>query len=964
MGTPNANVSRENFDASKGYSEVTLQQGVPIPDADWNELQRVISWNTSRSRDVAMAFDTSQVTVAAGLYDLVQLVDLSKTWPADAPTVADTLVSWFPGSMRPWIAAGDSKANDFNIQWGPAWIQGLFIDDTDQRGPTALYSDTSHIITAGTLTGRSGTTVTDNSKIFNGFTAGSLHLVALSGGVGNGQDARCEIVFTSGAENGNTYSINATPGSDQLTILGVWGAGGPAIGDTYYIKPNDIIFGLGVTYNVWLCVMVEDIDTEEDPDVQDPIMSIECMHKLKTRYWMRVLRDGITMPTAGSRPDYGDAAPQIHKNRVYWEKVAVIVPTVAATLSGPAEISYSTPGHYEIASFVNSYQLMTDFTEIGGDKQRLRMQMDLGALTTGHRFLFEGIDEDSAGQMSYILDLQTPDTPTGYAGLRIGGPSTPAAIWNDGVENLGFLALHILDGGFAIGDVISPVFHYSTISNSLYVMGDFVLDTTLADDKLEFGIRSDLNDAIRAIYNKEDIGWQKYFDLDFGPGDDTGEQIATFDFSAGSGNRQAIFLFDSAAIEARSTLTFPQNPADTETVTINAKTYTFQAVLTNVDGNVLIGATASDSLDNLIAAIDLGAGSGTLYAAATTDPSDVDASTGSGDTLDVEAEAAGVAGNAMASTTTVTSAFWTAGTLQFGSDNTGTREVLVQDGNFRIYDNANGNDFALFDMPNGKFELSNPANGNSMLELAVGGNFVLNLEEAGGFGFQIKDLSLGSPNIMQVLPNYFELDNAVAAAVMIRMTNVAQGFIDCAGASSTGKFEIRNGNLAVDNVEMEHLSPGTLRHWSIDGYGLYPYAYAEDSGNVSRNGDEFVYDGTGILQFELPLHLPEGVNITDMLFESKLEVSGASNELFLMERDFTTGAVTSTTKMSSSNVINDGNYKHTTAPVPTAFKYDPANYKYNLRVKLSASGVASQCKVRGVKVLYRSNKLYDDGLGF
>jgi hypothetical protein len=59
------------------------------------------------------------------------------------------------------------------------------------------------------------------------------------------------------------------------------------------------------------------------------------------------------------------------------------------------------------------------------------------------------------------------------------------------------------------------------------------------------------------------------------------------------------------------------NAADTETVTINGKVYTFQTVLTNVDGHVLVGANQIASLSNLAAAINLGAGAGTLYAAAT-----------------------------------------------------------------------------------------------------------------------------------------------------------------------------------------------------------------------------------------------------------------------------------------------------------------------------------------------------------
>lgn len=69
---------------------------------------------------------------------------------------------------------------------------------------------------------------------------------------------------------------------------------------------------------------------------------------------------------------------------------------------------------------------------------------------------------------------------------------------------------------------------------------------------------------------------------------------------------------------ARGLLTLGSNASDGETVTVGAKTYTFQATLTNVDGNVQIGSDAQESLENLGNAINLGVGSGTAYAASTT----------------------------------------------------------------------------------------------------------------------------------------------------------------------------------------------------------------------------------------------------------------------------------------------------------------------------------------------------------
>lgn len=123
----------------------------------------------------------------------------------------------------------------------------------------------------------------------------------------------------------------------------------------------------------------------------------------------------------------------------------------------------------------------------------------------------------------------------------------------------------------------------------------------------------------------------------------------------------------AASVSATGTLTLTGNAGDTETVTIGTKVYTFQTVLTNVDGNVLIGATASDSLDNLIAAINLAAGAGTLYAAATTANGFVTAVAGAGDTMDVTAIKGGTFGNTIATTDTVTNGSWGAATLTGGS---------------------------------------------------------------------------------------------------------------------------------------------------------------------------------------------------------------------------------------------------------------------------------------------------------
>jgi len=116
-------------------------------------------------------------------------------------------------------------------------------------------------------------------------------------------------------------------------------------------------------------------------------------------------------------------------------------------------------------------------------------------------------------------------------------------------------------------------------------------------------------------------------------------------------------------VPATGVLTLAANVSNTETVTIDAKVYTFLTVLGVADGDVLIGATASDSIDNLIAAITLGAGAGVAYAAATTLHPTVTATAGTGDTMNAAAKAGGLAGNSIATTDTSATASWGGATL-------------------------------------------------------------------------------------------------------------------------------------------------------------------------------------------------------------------------------------------------------------------------------------------------------------
>lgn len=107
-----------------------------------------------------------------------------------------------------------------------------------------------------------------------------------------------------------------------------------------------------------------------------------------------------------------------------------------------------------------------------------------------------------------------------------------------------------------------------------------------------------------------------------------------------------------------------------ETLVIGGKTYTFQTTLTNVDGNVRIGGDREETIANLVAAVGLGPGAGTAYAAATTRNPAVYA-TPAEDRIDIHALIPGSIGNLIPCTVGTSGVTLDNGTLEGGAGNIG-----------------------------------------------------------------------------------------------------------------------------------------------------------------------------------------------------------------------------------------------------------------------------------------------------
>lgn len=111
----------------------------------------------------------------------------------------------------------------------------------------------------------------------------------------------------------------------------------------------------------------------------------------------------------------------------------------------------------------------------------------------------------------------------------------------------------------------------------------------------------------------------------------------------------------AALIAATGTFELTVNPTAGQIITIGAKTYTFRATVPSAN-DVLIGATPEDTADNLVAAVNAGAGAGTLYGAGTTANADASAADIPGSIVRVEALVPGTGGNSLTFTTNVTGA--------------------------------------------------------------------------------------------------------------------------------------------------------------------------------------------------------------------------------------------------------------------------------------------------------------------
>jgi len=128
----------------------------------------------------------------------------------------------------------------------------------------------------------------------------------------------------------------------------------------------------------------------------------------------------------------------------------------------------------------------------------------------------------------------------------------------------------------------------------------------------------------------------------------------------------------SIPVAASQTLTFSGNAVAAETVVVGGVTYTWRASVGSTANEVLVGADAAASAQNLYDAINATASvSGTKYGSATVKNPLVKATAVTATTVVVKAKTAGTIGNLIASTETMTNGAWGAALLAGGTGSIG-----------------------------------------------------------------------------------------------------------------------------------------------------------------------------------------------------------------------------------------------------------------------------------------------------
>jgi hypothetical protein len=277
------NISDDTFNFIKAYAKVILQQGVPILDSDWNELQDII--RMARIRQNISALGNCRL----------------------APGSSSNI----PG----FVLRGNGSVNNFYFTPGLACVEGVIVPSEHgvaEPSSDVWYDGNDNYMMEGTVTTVGSGRITDEHTVYELF----MDVVG------------CRIRMTSGAELGSTFIISDRYSATKLQLAG--GTGSIAPGDTYKMLPPPLTTPVSPRNDeVYLQVWFDDINAEEDTDLLNLALGMEPSHRDKLRSVVRVAEGGVTPTT-----------PDPYSLGVRYMKLGVLERTSSSSIaSGQVETS-------------------------------------------------------------------------------------------------------------------------------------------------------------------------------------------------------------------------------------------------------------------------------------------------------------------------------------------------------------------------------------------------------------------------------------------------------------------------------------------------------------------------------------------------------------------------------------------------------------------------------------------------
>jgi hypothetical protein len=312
------NFSRNTFDKLKHFVGVRLQQGVPLVDADWNELEDIRKYELQAflkwfvGDGVPEDNDGFRIVplVGGGVNAIVLMSNLATPGPSSvvvnsAASTAATVLG-FGAENREAVRSGSSPARltgDVSEPFALTAGMTLSVRTDDQTEETVTFQ-AAGFVNIGSATAAEVVAAINNAM--NNLTAsvGTGNDFEIMGGDGTPERAGRCLVDGRDAINERRLKYSAQPLYENTALAAEW--------DVDPLPPLAPPPTGQRTDTVYLHIWEREVNTQEDDALINPLIGVESCVRLKREWAVRV-RSGGAVPVAQPGHAYLDLATIVRR---------------------------------------------------------------------------------------------------------------------------------------------------------------------------------------------------------------------------------------------------------------------------------------------------------------------------------------------------------------------------------------------------------------------------------------------------------------------------------------------------------------------------------------------------------------------------------------------------------------------------------------------------------------------------